>query len=197
MQPRQRHMRREFAALGIEPEPLHQPFEFGLQLAQRPARLDRRDHRPRFLAAKALQALHLDLERLAVDPKQHRGDFIRRHAVDIADEAQGDVIIFGIDPACAGKAATQIGKALADLGRNFQSSKQTRHRKILDAKASAWRLTPDSKPGDESPITNSYPTYMTLRSTPREQTAKLRGKPSVRLLVCILFNFAARRSCRE
>jgi hypothetical protein len=47
------------------------------------------------------------------------------------------VVIFGIDPAGAGKAATQIGKALADLGRDFQSSKQTRHRKILDAKASA------------------------------------------------------------
>src|SRR6185369_7017382 len=107
-------------------------------------------------------------------------------------------IIFGIDPAGAGKAATQIGKALADLGRDFQSSKQTRHRKILDAKAPALEAhAPDSKPGDESPITNFYPTYMTLRSTPGEQTGKPRGKPSVRLLICILFNSAARRSCRE
>ena len=108
VQPRQRHVRGEFAALGIKAEPLHQPLKLGLQLDQRPARLDGRDHRARFLAAKALQALHLDLERLAVDPKQHRGDFIRRHAVDIADEAQGDVIIFGIDRAGAGKAATQL-----------------------------------------------------------------------------------------
>jgi hypothetical protein len=41
---------------------------------------------------------------------------------------KGDSVIFGIDPAGAWKAATQIGKGLADLGRNFQSSEQTRHR---------------------------------------------------------------------
>lgn len=121
----------------ILPDSLHHPLEFGLQFDQRPARLDGGDHRPRFLAAETLQALYLDLERLAVDPKQHRGDLVRRHAVDVADEAQGDVIIFGIDPACAGQAATQIGEGLANLGRNFQSSEQTRHRKILDAKALA------------------------------------------------------------
>jgi hypothetical protein len=45
------------------------------------------------------------------------------------------MIIFGIDPAGAGKATPQIGKRLADLGRNFQSSEQTRHRKTPDAEA--------------------------------------------------------------
>jgi len=44
---------------------------------------------------------------------------------------RGDVIIFGIDPTGAGKAAPQAGKRLADLGRDFQSSEQTRHRKDL------------------------------------------------------------------
>ena len=55
-----------------------------------------------------------------------------------------------------------------------------RRRKLL-------RLTPDSKPGDESPIANFYLTYVTLRSMPREQTGKLREKPGVTL-------FAARFS---
>ena len=35
-QPRQRHMRGEFAAFRLEPEPLEQALLFGLQLHQRP-----------------------------------------------------------------------------------------------------------------------------------------------------------------
>src|SRR6478735_7520849 len=186
MQPRQRHMGGEFAPFGIEPHALHHPLKFGLQLDQRPARLDGGDHCPRLAAAEALQALQLDLERLAVDPKQHRGDFVRRHAVDIADEAQGDVIIFGIDPARARKAATQIGKGLANLGRNFQSGKQTRH-----------RSTPDAEPGNESPITNFYLTYVTLRSSRRQSTGKLRGKPPLKVICCPFFSCVAQTAGRE
>src|SRR5262249_11912001 len=107
-------------------------------------------HRARLLAAKTGQPLQADLERLAVDPKQHRGDLVGVDAVDIADEAQGDVIIFGVDPAGAGKAAPQIGKGLADLGRNFQSSEQTRHRTHsrclgMSTKPGQPRLTPTNR----------------------------------------------------
>ena len=76
MQPRQRHMRGELPPLRIEPDALHQPLQLGLQFDQRPARLDRGDHRARLLAAETRQALQLDLERLAVDPKQQRGDLV-------------------------------------------------------------------------------------------------------------------------
>src|ERR1700681_4640585 len=114
-QPRQRYMRRELAPLGIKPEALHQPLEFGLQLDQWPAWHHGARHRPRLAPAETRQALQRNLERLAIDSKQQRGDFVRRDAIDIADEPQGDVIIFGIDPACAWKAATQIGKGLADF----------------------------------------------------------------------------------
>ncbi|GCC47412.1 hypothetical protein chiPu_0031795, partial [Chiloscyllium punctatum] len=82
----------------------------------------------RLASAEARQALQFDLERFAVHPKQHRRDLVGPETIDIADEAQGDVIIFGIDPACAGKATTQAGEGLADIGRNFQTSEQTRHR---------------------------------------------------------------------
>src|SRR6478736_509440 len=57
MLPRQRHMRGEFASFGIEPDPLHHPFELGLQLDQRAARFDGCDHRPRLAAAETLQTL--------------------------------------------------------------------------------------------------------------------------------------------
>jgi hypothetical protein len=126
-------MRRELAAFGVEPDALHQALQFGLQLDQGTARHDGGNHRARLLAAETRQALQCYLERLAVDPHQQRGDFIRRDAVDIADEAQGEMIIFGVDPARARKPAAQIGKRLADLGRDFQSSEQTRHRTTPDA----------------------------------------------------------------
>ncbi len=115
-------MRGEFPPLGVKPDALHQAFEFGLQLDQGPARHHLGHHRARLFSAEARQALQCHLERLAVDPNQQRGDFIRRDAIDIADEAQGDVIIFGVDPARPRKAAAQMGKRLADLGRDFQSS---------------------------------------------------------------------------
>ena len=73
-------------------------------------------------------ALQCDVERLAIDPEQQRGDLVGRDAVDIADEAQGDVVIFGVDPARAREAAAQIGERVADLGRYFQPREQTRHR---------------------------------------------------------------------
>ena len=46
----------------------------------------------------------------AVDPEQRRGDLIGDHAVDIADEAQGNVIIFGVYPARARQPAAQSGE---------------------------------------------------------------------------------------
>src|SRR5258706_14284887 len=51
-QPRQRHMRRKFSPLGVEPEALHQPLEFGLQLDQWPAWHHGGHHRARLAPAK-------------------------------------------------------------------------------------------------------------------------------------------------
>src|SRR6195256_6673639 len=39
-------------------------------------------------------ALQGNLERLAIGPKQHRSDFVRRDAVDVADKGQGGGGIF-------------------------------------------------------------------------------------------------------
>src|SRR5215213_11372641 len=128
-------MRGEFAPLRIESDALHQAFKFGLELDQRPAWYDLGHHGARLFSTETRQALQGHIEWLAIDPKQQRGDFVGCYPIDIADEAQSDVIIFGVNPAGAWQAATQAGKCLADLGRNFQSSKQTRHRMTPDASA--------------------------------------------------------------
>ena len=88
-------MRRELAALGIESAAPDQSFEFGLQFDQRPARRHRGDDGARFLAAETRQAAQRHLERLAIDPKQHRRDLVGGGAVDITDEAEREVVFSG------------------------------------------------------------------------------------------------------
>ena len=52
---------------------------------------------------------------------------MRDVVVDVADEAQGDVIILRIDPARARQAAAQHRQRLRDLGRNLDAGEKTRH----------------------------------------------------------------------
>src|SRR5262249_33626863 len=52
---------------------------------------------------------------------------VRNDVIDVADETQGYVIIFRIEPACARQPATQHGQRLAHLGGNFETCEETRH----------------------------------------------------------------------
>ena len=66
--------------------------------------------------------------RRAADVVERLGDVVRRPRVDIADEAQRDVIVGGLEPARADHAAARQ-RDLADDGlRQLQSGEQTRHR---------------------------------------------------------------------
>jgi hypothetical protein len=52
----------------------------------------------RFLGAEGADALQPKLEFGPIYPVQPVDDLIGRAAIDIADEAQGNVIIFNVDP---------------------------------------------------------------------------------------------------
>jgi hypothetical protein len=103
-QPRQRHMRRVFAPLRLKPHSSQQPLLLGLQLHQLRHRLDGRDQRARLAAAERQKPVKLKFEGVALQPIEQASDFARQRIVDIADEAQRDVIIFRIDPARPGQA---------------------------------------------------------------------------------------------
>jgi hypothetical protein len=47
---------------------------------------------------------------------------VRQRVVDVADEAQRQVVVLGIDPARAGQAAAHHRQRLGDLLRDFKSS---------------------------------------------------------------------------
>src|SRR6478735_3779653 len=56
---------------------------------------------------------------------------------------------------------------------------------------------PMLKPGDESPITNFYLTNVTLRSSRRQYTGKLRGKSPDKVIDCPFFSCVAQITRRE
>ncbi len=81
---------------------------------------DRRDHRARLPAAERGQTVETKLERAAMHAAEHAGNLVRQRVVDIADEAQREVIIFGIDPAGARQTAAHHGERLGDRAAEFQ-----------------------------------------------------------------------------
>src|SRR5262249_28731092 len=58
---------------------------------------------------------------------QGEGEVVRRSAVDIADEAEREMIVLRIDPACAGEAGTKQRQACGDALRNLDGGEESRH----------------------------------------------------------------------
>lgn len=83
-------------------------FLFGLQLRKGCGWLDAGPNRMRFAIAERPQAIQLDYDRPPPDPVERLHYFIGRTIIDIADKAQGDVVIFRIYPAGAPKTARSM-----------------------------------------------------------------------------------------
>ena len=120
-------MRQIFARLGLEAEPPEPPLLLGLKIEKRRLRLDPRDDRARPGAAEQIEPLEAD-ERRGPTNLGEGLDHVPRHArIDVADEAQGDVVVRGLHPARAHNAAAREGDLRRDALRNFQSREKTRH----------------------------------------------------------------------
>src|SRR5260221_7773119 len=120
-------MRRVLASLRLKPDPLHQPFVFGLELHQSLLPRERRHDRARPAPAEAFEIVHPQFERLPAHPAQHGRDLVRDNVIDVADKAQRHVIVLGVDPARAREPATQQGQRLANIERNFETGEEARH----------------------------------------------------------------------
>ena len=113
-------MRNIFAPFGLEPEPLQQPLLLRLQLQQRRDGRGRRDQSARLAAAEGREPVEAQLERPALDASEQAGDVARQRIVDVADEAQREVIVFRIDPARPGQTAAHHGKRIGRHAAVFQ-----------------------------------------------------------------------------
>lgn len=62
-----------------------------------------------------------------MDPGERGGDVLAQRPVDVADEAQGEVELVVVLPACARHAGHGAGKLAADLGRRAERYEQAVH----------------------------------------------------------------------
>jgi hypothetical protein len=92
----------------------------------------RSHHRARLAAAERRQPVKPQFEAAAPDLPQQRGNFVRPGIVDIANEAQGQMIVVRVDPAGARQAAAQHGEGLGQCGGDFQTGEQPRHFTTLE-----------------------------------------------------------------
>src|SRR5215472_14415083 len=120
-------MRGVFASFRFEPEPLQEPIVLGLQLHQRRGRRRRGDDSPRLAAAERGQSIETEVERLAMNAAKHAGDLSRQSVVDVADEAQRQMIVLRVDPTRSRQAAPHHGKRSGYCRRDFNSGEQAGH----------------------------------------------------------------------
>ncbi len=66
----------------------------------------------------------------AADLVEGLGDVVRDVVVDVAHEAQGDVVVGGLHPARAGEAAARQRHLAGDALGQLQSGEQARHRSV-------------------------------------------------------------------
>src|SRR5262249_60545558 len=96
----------------------------GLQLDQRRDGGGGGDYRARPAAAERREALETELETPPVDLVEERSDLVREHVVDVADEAQREMIVLRIDPARARQASAQHRQRERDIPGNFEGGEQ-------------------------------------------------------------------------
>src|SRR5690242_12626110 len=81
----------------------------------------------RLARAERADAVETQRELAAADAAKLAGDFVGVVQVDVADEAERQVIVLGVDPARARQAAAEERQAVADIARNFDAGEETRH----------------------------------------------------------------------
>ena len=92
------------------------------------------------------------------------GDFV----VDVADEAQCQVIVLRIDPARTRQSAAQRRQRLPDIGRNFDTGEETRHGETFnyDPRAARARAINSSTRGRIRATIASTPAAFGCRPSP-------------------------------
>src|SRR5262245_52313645 len=127
-----RHMRGEFPLLGGQAQHLADPFVGRLKPLQVLALGGNADIKGvRLVAAERADALEPDAERPCHHGVERIGDLMGEAVLDVADEAQGDVEGFAIDPAGAPNAAAHEFKLKGNIGGNLESGEETRHAVLL------------------------------------------------------------------
>src|ERR1700674_431866 len=130
-------MGREFAWPWRDADAPHESFLLRLKLEQRGGIPGPGDERPGLGATKRAQAFDRHRKSRLPDFFEDRMDVPRGRIIDIADEAQRQMIVFGVDPARARESAAQHGKVHCEIGRDFETRKETGHGSLLSVRGSS------------------------------------------------------------
>src|SRR3712207_4511432 len=108
LQARKGDVRRELAGLRSKADLAQEALLLPLQLVQLAIAGGAGEDRPGLRAPEAVEPVDSDIDRSALASlAENRRDILGHALVDVADEAQGDVVVLGLDPACAGKPAAK------------------------------------------------------------------------------------------
>ena len=81
----------------------------------------------RLLGPEGADAGEAELEARPLHPVEGGDELVGEAALDIADEAQRDVIVLDVDPPCRGQAAAQEGQGEGRVARDLDGCEQSRH----------------------------------------------------------------------
>src|SRR5690242_19894641 len=70
----------------------------------------------------------MQFERFTLYPAKHGSNLLGDVVINIADEAQSQVVIFRVDPTRPRQTTAQCRRGLSDIGGNFDTGEQTWHR---------------------------------------------------------------------
>src|SRR6185312_11853014 len=106
-QPGKRYMRHEFARIGGNAEPVADAVDFALQRREIGRSGRTGPDRMRLLLAESADARKSQHEGGTVNPVERIGDIVGDMPLDVADETQGHVIVFDVDPTGTRQASPQ------------------------------------------------------------------------------------------
>ena len=162
-QPRQRHVRRVLAAFGRQADALEDALLLGLQIDAAAA------VGSTFATSEwwlRVPSAPMPVTRTAKGARriagQALGGVLGDHHVDVADEAERQVVVLRVDPAGAGKPAAQKRQALGEFVRDLDPGEQARHRRgprnpIRFARISGERAACKGRGTRVPPIIDGWP----------------------------------------
>ena len=107
LEPRERHMRHEFARIGRHADALADALDLGLQRIEVGRGGDAGPDRMRLPRAEGADAGERQREGRPPHPVERVGDLVGDMAFDVADEAQRQMVVLDVDPAGAGQSAAE------------------------------------------------------------------------------------------
>jgi len=126
-------MRLEVSPLGRKPSLAGGPLIRSAQGGKPFGRRESGKNRARFVAAEAAKPVQLELEGSGGDLAQGEREVMRGRAVDIADEAEREVIVLGINPARAGEPRAEQRQPRGDALRNLDGGEESGHGRRLNS----------------------------------------------------------------